>query len=600
MVLGRFLWVLLVLRIASAQTGIISTIAGTTTINGAPARGWNGDNRPAITAPLALANFTNQCDPNRFEQTSHISVDAAGNIYFADSNNQRIRRIDPSGAIATIVGSGDPPQTDSRCQPLGSIADGPATAARLFNPSDVLLHPNGNLIIADQQNNRIRQVSPAGVVSTIAGNGLHNLYAPGVIATASPMDWPSSLAVDSAGTLYFAELHSNRVGKIVNGALSTAAGTGFPGYNGDGISATTATLSKPAGIAIDRTGALLIADTGNHRVRRVSGGTITTIAGNGKPGFCGDGGRAADACLDTPMDVKADAIGNLYIADAGNHRVRRIDSAGNITTVAGTGDPGRGADAVAATTSALNFPSAVAVDANNDLYIVDWQNYLIRKVSFGTAPALATGGVVNAASFTAPVAPGSIISLFGVNFDVKETRVEVTGNAIPLSLVSAGQINAQLPYETPAGTATAAVITPSGRSAAVPFTVAPAAVAMFAYSDGTRAIAVNADGTLNAPDTPIARGGVVVFYVTGLGAVSPAVATGQPAPSDVLSYAAAAVSVTIGGASATTQFAGLTPGFIGLGQINVLVPTDVPTGDAVPVIIQAGGQSSKTATITIR
>jgi len=601
--LGRFLWVLLVLHVASAQTGIISTIAGTTAVNGAPVRGWNGDSRPAITAQLALANFTNQCDPNRFEQTSHLSLDAAGNIYVADSNNQRIRRIDPSGAIATLAGSGDPPQVDARCQPLGSVADSPASAAHFFNPADVLLHPNGNLIIADQQNNRIRQVSPAGVVSTIAGNGLHNLYAPGVLATASPMDWPSSLALDSAGTLYFAELHSNRVGRIVNGTLSTAAGTGFPGYNGDGIAATSANLSKPAGIAIDRAGAILIADTGNHRVRRVSSGTITTIAGNGKQGFCGDGGRAADSCLDTPMDVKADALGNIYIADTGNHRVRRIDAAGNITTVAGTGDPGRGLDAVPANTSALNFPSAVALDANNDLYIVDWQNYLVRKVSFGATPTLASGGVVNAASFTAPVAPGSIISLFGANLGAgtaSETRVEVNGAAIPLFLVSAAQINAQLPYEIAAGTATAVVVTPAGRSAAVPFGVAPTAVAMFAYSDGSRAIAVNADGALNAPDAPIARGGVVVFYVTGLGAVSPAVPTGQPAPNTVLSYAAATVSVTIGGANATTQFAGLTPGFIGLGQINVQVPADAPTGDAVPVIIEAGGQSSKTATISIR
>jgi len=123
---------------------------------------------------------------------------------------------------------------------------------------------------------------------------------------------------------------------------------------------------------------------------------------------------------------------------------------------------------------------------------------------------------------------------------------------------------------------------------------------MFAYPDGTRAIAVNADGALNAPDAPIARGAVVVFYVTGLGAVSPAVPTGQPAPNPSLSYAAATVRVTMGGANATTQFAGLTPGFIGLGQINVQVSADAPTGDAVPVIIEAGGQSSKTATISIR
>jgi uncharacterized protein (TIGR03437 family) len=562
---------------------------------------------------MALANFANQCDPNRFEQTSHIAVDSKGNIYFADSNNQRVRRIDASGAVATVAGSGEAPQTDARCQPTGSVADGPASAARFFSPADVVLHPNGNLIVADEQNNRLRQVTPGGSVTTIAGNGLHNLYAPGVAATASPMDWPSSLAIDAAGTVYFAELHGNRVGKIVNGVLTTAAGTGFPGYNGDRIAATSANLSKPAGIAIDRTGALLIADTGNQRVRRVADGNIVTVAGSGRQGFCGDNGRAEDACLDTPMDVKADALGNIYIADAGNHRVRRVDAAGNITTVAGTGDPGRGPDAVPATSSALNYPSALALDGNNDLYIVDWQNYLIRKVTFGAAPAIASGGVVDGAAFTSPVAPGAIVSIFGVNFasdtasptsgwpgELNGTRVEFNGTAAPLSIISPSQINAQLPYETSAGPATAVVVTPSGRSAAMPFTVAPASVQMFAFPASDRAIVQNQDGSINAPESAAARGSVVVFYVTGLGAVDPPVPTGAVAPLTPFSYAVAPVHVSIGGAQAEVQFAGLTPGFIGLGQLNVRIPSDAPTGDAVAVVIEVGGQNGKTAKVAVR
>jgi len=584
-----------------AQDGAITTIAGRTPVNGAPVRGFGGDGSAASDSTVALANFVNTCDPNRFEQTSHISVDSKSNIYFADSNNQRIRRIDIGGVIATMAGSGDPPQADSRCQQTGSVGDaGSALASRLFNPSDVIVHPNGNLIIADQQNNRIRQVTPAGVITTIAGSGLHNLYAPGVPATSSPMDWPSSLALDSNGVLYFAELHSNRVGRIGgDGRMATAAGTGFPGYNGDRIAATSAMLSKPAGIAIDRNGLLLIADTGNHRVRRVGpDGVITTIAGSGRQSFCGDGGSATDACLDTPMDVKVDALGNIYIADTGNHRVRRVDSSGIIATVAGAADPGRGPDGVAATSSALNYPSALAVDANNDLYIVDWQNYLIRKLSFGVT-AMSAGGIVNGASFAAPVAPGGMISIFGINMG-SVTAVEVNGASVPLGAVTSGQINAQLPFETLTGTASAVLVTDSGRSSPISFPVAAANIGIFISPGTQRAIAVNQNGTLNSPDNPESRGRAMVFYVTGVGAVTPAVPTGQATPLDPLTQAVLTPTATVGGAPADVFFAGLVAGFIGFGQINITLPDSATTGEAVPVFFEVAGNRSNTVMVSIR
>jgi len=633
-----WLGLLVLPALLGAQTGVISgvisTVAGKTPVNGAPVRGFDGDGAAATTAALALANLQNKCDPNRFEQTSHISVDSKGNVYFADSDNQRIRRIDAPGTISaptisTVGGSGSTPAINNLCQATSPVGDGgSATSALLFNPSDVVLHPNGNLIIADQQNNRIRQIAPDGKIATIVGSGLHNFYSPGIPATSSPMDWPSSLAIDGAGLIYFAELHGNRVGKLgADGKLSTVAGTGFPGFNSDRIPANTATLTKPAGIAFDGSGNLLIADTGNHRVRKVTtaDGVISTIAGTGRQAFCGDGGPAVQACLDTPMDVKADALGNIYIADAGNHRVRRIDAAGNISTVAGTGQPGRGADGVAATSSALNYPAALAVDGNNDLYIVDWQNYLVRKVTFGAVPggavpAIASGGIVNGASFTAPVSPGSIISLFGANLapatagsngapwptNLGGVSVEVNGTPVPLYVVTPGQINAQLPYETPAGTAEAVAVVASsttaggGRSAAAVFTVAGAAPGIFVYAGSDRAIAANQDGTINSADNPESRGRVVVCYVTGLGTVGPPVASGQAAPADVLSFATAAVSASIGGAPAQVMFAGLAPGFVGLGQINITVPNEAAPGTTVPVAIQVGGQTSKAATISIR
>jgi uncharacterized protein (TIGR03437 family) len=553
----------------AAQTGIVTTIAGT------GIAGFSGDGGPAAKAAIALANVQNQCDPNRFEQTSHIAVDAKGNIYFADSNNQRVRRIDPAGMITTIAGDG--------AAPAGNCASFPAGSAHLYNPADVIALANGGVAIADQQNNRILQISATGAMTTLAGNGLHNLFAPGIPATSSPMDWPAALAVDAAGLLYFSELHSNRIGRInANGTLATVAGNGFPG---------TATLTKPAGIAIDAAGSVLIADTGNHRIRRVTpGGTLSTIAGTGAQSFCGDGGPALSACFDTPMDVKVDARGNIYVADTGNHRVRRIDPSGNVTTVAGTGAPGRGPDNVAATASALNSPCAIALDANGDLYIVDWQNFLIRKVSF---PAIAAGGIVDGASFSAPPAPGGIFSLFGANFSagteafttvplptsLAGVSLEVNGTAVPLYLVSPGQINAQLPFEVAPGTASAVIVTPGGRTAPVNFQVAAAAPAIF--------LAVSA-------------GNAVTAYVTGLGAVSPPVPTGSAAPLDVLSYAQATVTATLGGIPAAVQFAGLAPGFVGLGQVNVVVPGDAPKGDAVPLVLEINGQKSKPAPVAIR
>ena len=323
MLRGRHLFALLLLTPLSmpiwSQTGIVTTVAGT------GARGFTGDGGPAASASLALANPQNQCDPSRFEQTSHIAVDPKGNIYLADSNNQRIRRIDPSGSIATVLGDG--------AAPAANCAAFPFASPHLYNPAAVLPLSNGSFLIADQQNNRILQANPGGTLATIAGNGVHNLYAPGIPATSSPMDWPADLAVDSAGLIYFSELHGNRVARInANGTLSTVAGNGFPG---------AATLTKPAGIAIDRDGGVLIADTGNHRIRKAApNGALTTIAGTGTQSFCGDNGPALNACFDTPMDVKIDGRGNIYIADTGNHRVRRIDANGIVTTVAGTGVPG--------------------------------------------------------------------------------------------------------------------------------------------------------------------------------------------------------------------------------------------------------------------
>jgi len=601
----------------AAPAGIISTIAGTTPVGGPPIRGFNGDGGPANEARLGLADVQNECDPNRFEQTVHLSVDTAGNVYFADSSNQRIRRITAQGVISTVAGSGERPATNRLCEPTGDVADGvQARAARLYNPADVISLSNGNLLIADQQNNRIRQVTPAGAISTIAGSGFHNFYAPAIPATVSPMDWPSAVAVDANGIVHFAEMHSNRVGRIASdGRFATVAGTGIPGFSGDNNQANTAQLRKPAGIAFDAQGNLYIADEGNHRIRKVTpGGTITTIAGTGQPDFSGDGGPATQAALNTPMDVKVDASGTVYIADTLNHRVRTIDPNGVITTIAGTGQPGRGADGILATSSSLNSPAGLAIGPNGDLYIVDWQNYLIRKVTFSSKPAIGRGGVVNGASFAPGIAPGAIISIFGQNLassrafasetplpdHLADVSVQVNGVPIPLYFASPQQINGQLPFEVAPGNVNVTVVNSFGSSDAVAANAFTAAPGIFQFPESNQAVALNQNQSINSPANPETRGNAIVLFLTGQGAVNAPVATGKPAPSDPPSHATGTATAIIGGAPADVSFIGLAPGFVGLGQANLVIPAASATGDNVAVVITIDGQASNSANVSVR
>jgi len=582
------------------QIPVVTTVAGSSGEQG-PVRGFSGDDGPATAAALGLANVQNECDPQRFEQNSHLFVSPAGDLYLADSNNHRIRRVSPEGIITTVVGSGERPTINARCEPTSPIGDGgQARDARLYGPSSVLLLSNGNLIIADQQNNRIRQVTPAGIITTIAGSGAHNLYAPGIPAIASPMDWPGALAVDAEGQIYFTELHGNRIGRInTNGRLSTIAGNGFPGSGGDGAQATLAQLRRPAGIAIDRNGVLYIADTGNHRIRRVTAGVITTIAGTGTAGFSGDGESAVSAMLDNPMDVKVDSRGNVYIADTGNHRVRRIDSAGVITTLGGNGDPGAGADYTAASESSFNSPSALAIDSKDDLYIVDWQNYQIRKVTLGGQPAISPGGVLHAASlapFPAPVAPGSLIVIRGLNLAPEEISVDKApwpaelggvsvqwnGTPIPLSSISATQIAAQAPVHIEAGIASITVRTPTGSSNAMNVRVELAA-----------------PGIYPRQPEPVERGGTIVLRVTGIGAVTPAVEAGHAAPEDPLAIPLTPLTATIAGVEAEVLEVSLIPGTVGLAQVKLRIPTNIDGGE-LPVVIRMAGQESNVATIAVR
>ena len=302
-----------------------------------------------------------------------VALDRAGNLYIADTNNRRIRKVDSSGNISTVAGTGT----------AGFSGDGgAATDARLNNPQGVALDGAGNLYIGDTSNHRIRKVDTAGVISTVAGSGTGGHSGDGGAATAAQLNSPRGVALDGAGNLYIADAWNNRIRKVdTAGVITTAAGTGASGDFGDGGAATAAWLRDPQVVALDGAGNLYIACRTNHRIRKVNtAGVISTVAGTGMPGFSGDDGAATSAQLSSPEGVAVDWAGNLYIGDASNNRIRKVDTAGVITTVAGTGTAGSSGDGGAAVAAQLNNPGGVALDALGNLYIADRSNRRIRKV----------------------------------------------------------------------------------------------------------------------------------------------------------------------------------------------------------------------------
>ncbi len=305
-----------------------------------------------------------------------VAADDAGNLYIADFSNQRIRRVTPGGIITTVAGNGI----------VGYSGDGgAATSAALRYPYGVAVDAAGNLYVADTGNQRIRRVTPGGIITTVAGNGIGGYSGDGGAATSTYLNSPASVAVDAAGNLYIADRDNSRIRRVTpGGTITTVTGNGTPGYSGDGGSATSALLYSPVGVAVDADGNLYIADTRNSRIRRVTpGGTITTVAGNGTVGYSGDGGAATSAQLFFPYGVAVDAAGNMYIGDNGNHRIRRVTPGGIITTVAGNGNGGYSGDGGAATSAQLELPFGVAVDAAGNLYVADAGNHRIRRVTPG-------------------------------------------------------------------------------------------------------------------------------------------------------------------------------------------------------------------------
>jgi sugar lactone lactonase YvrE len=317
-----------------------------------------------------------------------IAVDAQGNVYIADALNYRVRKVTRGGTISTFAGTGK----------QGFSGDGgPATSAQLTLEQSgdafggLAVDAQRNVYIADTFSHRVRKVAPDGTITTFAGTGRQGFFGDGGPATSAQLHYPTGLAVDASGNLYIADRNNGRVRKVSGGTITTVAGSGSVVNRqlGDGGPATAAHLTAPAGLAVDRQGNVYIADPLDSRVRRVSaGGMITTFAGTGRPGFSGDAGPATAARLQSVFGVAVDARGAVYLSELRSHRVRRVSPDGTITTIAGKGAPsglgGFSGDGGPAASAQLSLPRGIAVDRQGTVYVVVGPR--VRKIG-GSAPA---------------------------------------------------------------------------------------------------------------------------------------------------------------------------------------------------------------------
>ncbi len=454
-----------------------------------------------------------------------VAESASGALYIADTGNNRVRAVDASGKIETVAGTGDP--------------------SVLSSPSGVVVDSSGNVYIADTGNGRVVVLSPSGAFSQIltqlkapsalALDGSGNLFvadrgdhriiesSPGggttVVATVKD---PIALAVDSSGTLYVSDNSQNALLQIPSG--------GSPAVFWQGLNA-------PAGVAVDNQGNVFVSDIAANRIRQISpGGSVTTIAGTGAPDFSGDGGLADAAAVSAPAGLFLDPAGNLFAADSGNDRVRKLTPA---------------------------------------------QTPIVPPPS-DTAPPVT---VVNAASNIAgPVAPGEIVSLYGSGFDPSSIQVTFNGAAATIFFAGASQINALVPASLSAGSAAAIVVTNNGATvAASTVSVAAAAPAVFTKSGGTgQAAALNQDGSANSTAHPAARGSIVTLFATGQGV-------------DLSS-----ASLLVGGVAAPMLYAGPAPGFQGLMQINARIPAAAPSGTLPVILAIGSAPSQPGVTVAVR
>ena len=541
-----------------------------------------------------------------------VALDAGGNLFIADTGTQRIRQVSPKGTISTAAGTGT--------AAVGADAS-MANATPLNSPMGVAVDVAGNLLIADTYNHRIRQVTADGRIRTVAGTGTGGYGVDGAPPLTVALRGPRGLCTDRGGTMYIADTSNHRVLRIpFGGVAQTVAGNGSPGDGGDGGDARFAQLNQPSACHVDSYGNLYIADTLNHRIRKVSaGGTISTLAGTGAAGFSGDESPGAAAQISGPLGVIADDTGTIYIADTGNHRVRMVTPDGVIHTIAGSGIPGFGGDNGAATAAQLWVPAGLTLDGAGDLYIADSGNQRVRRLVPDTAvippdPIVLqpTLSVVNALGLqSGPVAPGEIVSIFGNGLGPESgvpgtidttgllanlvAGVEVRFDNVPAPLfyVQNQQINAQVPYTLSGASTTHIEVRVNAKS------VASTDLPVAAASPALLPSIVNQDGSPNGETSPAPSGTVLTLYATGEGVTDGANIAGKPATSP-LAKPLLPVALTIAGLPVELLFAGSAPGQIGVMQLNARVPGGFLAPGRTDINLTVGGTAAPSVSVWIR
>ena len=588
--------------VALTAASVFGQSAGTIdTVAGSGSTGLTPDGGLAVNASLGSAG----------NHRLTVVTDNKGNFYIGDVGNARVRKVDAHGIITTVAGGGT------------AVANGVPALQAYIAPDSVAFDGAGNMIIAS--GNEIFKVDTSGTVTTVAGgptNGLsYSGDGPAIQAGFLAVD----AAADRAGNIYISDSTDNRILKvdISTGMLTSFAGNGKSGYAGDGGLAKDATLTLPQGLSVDLQGNVYFCDTATGHVRKVAAnGVISTVAGNGSSIFIPqlNNGQLATEVGMTPVWVTVDSAGDLFIVDGGENHVLKVDTSGIINLFAGSPLPGLpfGGDKGPANQADLFMPTDAAVDNLGNVFIADSGNSRIREVYSGQtqpgagSPSFTAAGVVNGASFaTGGVVPGAISTIFGSNL-TSHTGINLTSglplpteflgvsvkvNGTPAALFAVDnvngqeQINFQVPWDVK-GTASIEVTNGTATSAPVNVPVLGAQPGIINYSSGGQTFGAILHANFQLADTghPAKPGETVLIYCTGLGAVNSP--PGDGAASNGQTTIAKPV-VAIGGNVAPVSFSGLAPGFVGLYQVNAEVPTSVASGNArVSMVIAGGGNSN--------
>ncbi|MBS1872385.1 MAG: SMP-30/gluconolactonase/LRE family protein [Acidobacteria bacterium] len=640
-----------------------------------------------------------------------ITFDSSGRMYIADSANHRVRRINTDATITTVAGTGT----------AGSDGDGAAaTSATINEPADVAVDSSGNLYIAERSGQRIRKVNGSGVISTVAGTGTQGAPTSATNATDQPLSFPSGLLMESSGSLLIADTGNHRILRLTSsGSVATVAGTGVGGYSGDGKAATAAQLNNPMGMALDAAGNLYIADSGNNAVRQIgTDGVVATVAGlTGTTtaartgGFNGDGSPATAYSLNQPNSVVPGANCSLYIADTSNKRIRRLllgtdytlntnpaglqllvdgqamatpavvnwlagsthrldaptslsassgvkylasagqdvsvscgaarasvtvwlnvqyqltvvaDTGGTVSSQGGWQTPGTALTLTASANAGYAFTGWSGDCSGAGACQLTMDSPKTVRAQFtatggGPKPAVATGGVISASAFGAlkTIAPGGWFEIYGANLStvtaqwqssdfkgdtapqtLQGVSVTVAGKNAYVSYVSPGQINAQAPDGIGTGAVQVVVSNLNGSSDPVTVTAADRAAGLLTPFGNGYLAAFQGGTIVGSPGyTAVKPGDVITIYGTGFGTVTPAVAPGQVAAA--LNTLMNTVEIRVGGVAAALSYQGLSPGLVGLYQFNATVP-QVADGDQTVTFSTGGVTASQTAVLTVK